>query len=78
MEDSPLSITASITGILTFGVAILAFVYVRYNTLRNGENEMMTVLESVSAALAEAQPVAQGWGDAEPDHFVQKILTDLY
>ncbi|KAL1859621.1 hypothetical protein Daus18300_009486 [Diaporthe australafricana] len=79
MDDSPLSITASITGILTFVVAILAFIYVRYNTLRNGEAEMMTVLESVSAAIDEARPVAQGWGDAEePDHFVQKILTDLY
>ncbi|CAE7195077.1 hypothetical protein P3342_009795 [Pyrenophora teres f. teres] len=51
MEDSPLSITASITGILTFIAAILAAIYVRYATLRNGEAERYRILTSVTSTL---------------------------
>jgi len=46
MEDSPLSITANVTGILTFAVAILASIYVRIVSLRNGILELMTIRES--------------------------------
>ena len=66
MEDSPLSITASITGILTFIAAICAFVYVRYNTLQNGNKEMLTILDSVSATIEETRIVAQEKPYGEP------------
>ncbi|EDU46639.1 hypothetical protein PtrSN002B_009731 [Pyrenophora tritici-repentis] len=51
MEDSPLSITASITGILTFIATIMAAIYVRYATLRNGEAERYRILTSVTSTL---------------------------
>src|ERR1700743_3219735 len=53
MGDSPLSITASVTGILTFAAAILAFIYVRYLTLRNSNDEMNSILISTSASVEE-------------------------
>ncbi|KAI0550216.1 hypothetical protein F4679DRAFT_583709 [Xylaria curta] len=43
MEDSPLSITASVTGILTFIAAVVAFIYVRYQTVIHGEEEIATI-----------------------------------
>jgi len=46
--DSPLSITASIAGILTFVVAILAAVYVRFTYLRNADQEYFQVKASLS------------------------------
>lgn len=55
MDDSPLSITASITGILTFLAAIVAFVYVRYNVLHNGAEEVRNISDSVSASVNEAR-----------------------
>ncbi|KAI4914528.1 hypothetical protein J4E85_010593 [Alternaria conjuncta] len=47
MEDSPLSITANVTGILTFAVAILASIYVRIVSLRSGNLELVITLKSV-------------------------------
>lgn len=53
MEDSPLSTTANISGILTFLAAVFTFVYVRYNTLQNGYAEMNDIYESVKATIEE-------------------------
>lgn len=53
MEDSPLSTTANISGILTLFAAVFAFVYVRYNTLQNGHAEMNDIYESVKATIEE-------------------------
>ncbi len=85
MEDSPLSITASITGILTFVAAIIAFVYVRYTTLRNGQEEMVSVLESVTATIAETREVATatpglglGSGPDSAAGQLAKLVGDLY
>lgn len=47
-QDSPLSITASITGVLTFIVAIVATIYVRVSYLRNSEEEFFRVKGSLS------------------------------
>jgi hypothetical protein len=46
--DSPLSITASVTGILTFVVAIFAAVYARLTYLRNANSEYFRVKASLS------------------------------
>jgi hypothetical protein len=46
--DSPLSITASIAGILTFVVAILAASYARITYLRNADSEYFQVKASLS------------------------------
>jgi hypothetical protein len=51
MGDSPLSITASVAGILTFIAAIFAFICVRNSTLLNGRTEIATVIESVQATI---------------------------
>lgn len=77
MPDSPLSATASIARILTFAVAILASIYVRYNSLRNAEKEIINTLESVSATLNEIQPISQA-GSTDPDEFAHKMASDLY
>jgi hypothetical protein len=47
-QDSPLSITASVSGILTFLAAILAAVYVRLTYLRNADSEYFQVKASLS------------------------------
>jgi len=47
-KDSPLSITASVAGILTFVVAIAATIYVRISYLRNADNEYFSVKTSLS------------------------------
>jgi hypothetical protein len=47
-QDSPLSITASISGILTFVFAILAALYVRLTYLRNADTEYFQVKSSLS------------------------------
>lgn len=46
--DSPLSVTASIAGILTFVVAILAAAYARVTYLRNADSEYFQVKASLS------------------------------
>jgi hypothetical protein len=47
-QDSPLSITASVSGILTFLAAILAALYVRITYLRNADSEYFQVKASLS------------------------------
>jgi hypothetical protein len=47
-KDSPLSITASIAGILTFVAAIAATIYVRLTYLRNADKEYFSVKTSLS------------------------------
>jgi hypothetical protein len=46
--DSPLSITSSIAGILTFIAAIIATIYVRFTYLRNADTEYFQVKNSLS------------------------------
>lgn len=53
--DSPLSITASIAGILTFVVAILAAVYVRITYLRNADGEYFQVKASLAWYKTESE-----------------------
>lgn len=48
LQDSPLSITASIAGILTFVVAIAAAAYVRITYLRNADQEYFQVKASLN------------------------------
>ncbi|KAK7427991.1 hypothetical protein QQZ08_005422 [Neonectria magnoliae] len=83
MDDSPLSITSSITGILTFLAAILAFLYVRYNTLRNSSMEMVTILESVTATVEETQAMSQATPsspleDDSQSRLLKKLIAELY
>src|SRR5689334_2102245 len=55
MDDSPLSIAASVAGILTFISAVIAFVYVRYRILQNGRNEILSTLEAAKASIEETK-----------------------
>src|SRR5277367_5705817 len=48
LQDSTLSITASIAGILTFVVAIAAAAYVRITYLRNADQEYFQVKASLN------------------------------
>ena len=58
MDDSPLSYTANITGILTFVTAIIAFVYVRYNMLKNGYEELETIRRSAVTTVEDLEALA--------------------
>ncbi|KAF2473543.1 uncharacterized protein BDR25DRAFT_352039 [Lindgomyces ingoldianus] len=83
MEDSLLSITANITGILTFIAALCAFIYVRCNTLRNSWTEIATIVNSVEAtieetrAVAKAEPVMQPGGDPDSSR-LKSLVLELY
>jgi hypothetical protein len=55
MQDSPLSITSSIVGILTFLAAILAALYVRLTYLRNADSEYFQVKSSLSWYKTESE-----------------------
>src|SRR4051794_25469302 len=55
VQDSPLSITASIAGILTFVVAVAATAYVRVTYLRNADQEYFQVKASLSWYKTESQ-----------------------
>ncbi|KAI4671049.1 uncharacterized protein J4E88_009445 [Alternaria novae-zelandiae] len=59
MEDSPLSITANIAGLLTFVVAILASIYVRVLSLRNGKVELETIRKSVEKNVNDLLEMVQ-------------------
>jgi hypothetical protein len=76
MQDSPLSVTASIAGILTFVAAIFAAVYVRYTTLRSGRQEMFTIFNSVNATTQQSQAALSA--ESEPDPWLRKIVFDLH
>ncbi|KAF7953479.1 uncharacterized protein EAE97_000878 [Botrytis byssoidea] len=54
-QDSPLSITSSVAGILTFVAAIAAAIYVRFTYLRNADNEYFQVKASLSWHKTESQ-----------------------
>lgn len=58
-EDSPLSITASVAGILTFIVAILAAAYVPITYLRNSDQEYFQVKTSLAWYKTESEWLAQ-------------------
>jgi len=92
MEDSPLSIAANIAGLLTFVVAILASVYVRIVSLRNGRIELDTIRESVSdmvddlvqmkvrnplPGLRESHGNQEGNGDQEGDELDMNRLKRM-
>ncbi|KAM3066630.1 hypothetical protein ACMFMG_002342 [Clarireedia jacksonii] len=47
-QDSPLSITSSVAGILTFVAAIAAAIYARFTYLRNADSEYFQVKASLS------------------------------
>ncbi|KAI2470542.1 hypothetical protein F4781DRAFT_176456 [Annulohypoxylon bovei var. microspora] len=83
-QDSPLSITASVAGILTFFVAIVAAVYVRITYLRNSDQEYFQVKTSLSwyktesAWLAELVKVAGSRPDAkyQPEYQMYTFVMD--
>ncbi|ESZ90457.1 hypothetical protein SBOR_9151 [Sclerotinia borealis F-4128] len=54
-QDSPLSITSNVAGILTFVAAIAAAIYVRFAYLRNADNEYFQVKASLSWHKMESQ-----------------------
>ncbi|KAI1105634.1 hypothetical protein F4804DRAFT_331055 [Jackrogersella minutella] len=58
-QDSPLSITASVAGILTFFVAIVAAAYVRITYLRNSDQEYFRVKTSLSWYKTESSWLAE-------------------
>lgn len=58
-QDSLLSITANIAGILTFVVAIVAAIYVRVTYLRNSDQEYFQVKTSLSWYKTESQWLAE-------------------
>jgi hypothetical protein len=58
-QDSPLSTTASVTGILTFLFAILAAVYVRMAQLRNSDDDFFKVKASLSWYKTESTWLAE-------------------
>jgi len=73
MEDSPLSITANVTGILTFAVAILASMYVRIVSLRSGNLELQTTLESVQDNVHDLMRInRQNPSDFRKSHHIQE------
>lgn len=77
-EDSPLSITASVAGILTFVAAIFAFVYVRYNAIQHGRQEMNDMLESIIVTIQDSFTVAQAIRLDQPTlqhELISRILT---
>ncbi|KAI1862442.1 hypothetical protein JX265_009156 [Neoarthrinium moseri] len=58
-QDSPLSVTANVAGILTFVVAIVAAVYVRFTYLRNSDEEYFRVKTSLSWYKTESAWLAE-------------------
>jgi len=91
MDDSPLSIAASAAGILTFISAVIAFVYVRYQILQNGRNEISSSLEAAALGIEETKSMqhaqllpsnndderhGHGHGEAA-ERMMKKSLQDL-
>ncbi|KAI1338199.1 hypothetical protein F5Y15DRAFT_417250 [Xylariaceae sp. FL0016] len=58
-QDSPLSITANVAGILTFVVAIVAAAYVRITYMRNSDHEYFQVKTSLKWYKTESQWLAE-------------------
>lgn len=79
--DSPLSITASITGILTFVTAVIASMYVQYRILKNVFHEMWTIMKASIITFEEAMAVRNTLieGDNRPEvAWMRKHLMDLH
>ncbi|KAI0435886.1 hypothetical protein F4803DRAFT_567301 [Xylaria telfairii] len=82
--DSPLSITASVAGILTFVVAILAAAYVRITYLRNSDQEYFQVKTSLAWYKTESEWLTQlvkaagGRPDAQyqPEYQIYSFVMD--
>lgn len=83
MEDSPLSIAASVTGILTFIAAIFGFIYVRYQILSNGRQEIASIFESVTASILDTRTLQQTMLQTESEHDLgsglkRALISELY
>ncbi|KAL6365027.1 hypothetical protein LRP88_01003 [Fusarium phalaenopsidis] len=90
-QDSPLSISANIAGILTFVVAIIAAIYARLTYLRNSDEEYFRVKTSLSWYKTESAWLAdlvtainaqhEGFHAYQPEHqmytFVMEDLLNL-
>jgi len=78
MDDTPLSTTANITGLLTFVTAVLASIYVRYRILRNGHTEIGNIFESVAATIEDYQSTTSAstalYPEEDPDTKLLKTL----
>ncbi len=75
-QDSPLSTTASVAGILTFLVAILAAVYVRITYLRNSDEDFFKVKASLSWYKTEStwlSELVRAAGDVERPGFSAEL-----
>lgn len=57
-QDSPLSISSNIVGLLTFVIAVAAAVYARLTYIRNGDDEFFRVKASLSWYKTESQWLA--------------------
>lgn len=80
MEDSPLSITASVAGILTFIAAITTFIYVRYQILQNGFDEIVSIIEATYLGLEETNSLALSLSQNDESHrdeILRRCLLDL-
>src|SRR4051812_25295365 len=80
MQDSPLSTTASVAGILTFVSAIIAFIYVRYQVLQNGRNEIFSNLEAAAFSIEETKSMQHALTQTDERHEAErmrKCLQDL-
>jgi len=58
-QDSPLSITSSVAGILTFITAILGTIYLRFTYLRNASSEYFHVKTSLSWYKTESTFISE-------------------
>lgn len=80
MEDSPLSITANVAGILTLITAIAASLFVRFKVLQDGYDELKTTMDSVMANIAEINAIEKTVEeeDTRPAAVrMQKLFTEL-
>ncbi|KAK0625859.1 hypothetical protein B0T14DRAFT_88411 [Immersiella caudata] len=77
MGDSPLSITASTAGILTFISAVTAFVYVRYQILQNGRNEISSTLEGAALSFEETKSMQHALLPGDERHEAERIKKSI-
>ena len=73
-----LSITANITGIMTFIAAIFAFIYVRYRTLKNSYDEIHDILASVAATGSDTATMTKLGGDIYGSPILKRLIKSLY
>ncbi|KAH6893358.1 hypothetical protein B0T10DRAFT_482086 [Thelonectria olida] len=85
-QDSPLSISANIAGILTFVVAIAATIYARLTYLRNSDDEYFRVKTSLSWYKTESAWLAdlvtalnaqqEGFHNYQPEYQMYTFVMD--